>query len=307
VKKESRTTNRLIVGALLIVLALSTVVGQGGRGRDNPNSPKPTNPPSPRPRVRVPRTGGNASKRLSEPKILWTSKCDPRTSANYCNISKDPGILNEFYDAVKSVKGTLTYHVPDSKQELARYTVVIVDFCPGAANDNSLNAVKQFIQEGGSAFIMGGNFCKSAKHFTSWWASQLTRDFGVTFTSDDDVNNPWVDAMAMHPTTLDVKKIYVHRHVYLNVVSPSQSILTISGRPISAIYDGTGTFVAFSSETFEWGGVHRPEIASSDNFVFWQNALKWLISRSQDKRLKLRKTSSIMTSQPIKGAALSTN
>lgn len=234
-----------------------------------------------------------SSANSSQPKILWANDCDPRTSANYCQISNSLAILNEFYDAVNSVNGTITYHVPSSKQELAPYTVVILDFCFGAANDNSIDVIKQYIQKGGSAFIMGGNFCvpdPANNHSTAWYATQLTKDFGVTFTFDDDNKTQWADSIDVHHTTLDVNRLYFFRHAYLSVASPSKSIIRINGRPIAAIYDGTGTFVALSDEGFEWGGgSHSEEIASSDNFVFWRNSLQWLISQSDTKRSKLKR------------------
>src|ERR1700674_4156289 len=294
----------ILVVAISLFLCSTASAFQGGGGESTKKRPST--------KKEVPKNNStpstwNASKpkpssaNLSEPKILWANDCDPRTSANYCQISNSLAILSEFYEAVKSVNGTVTYHVPNSKQELAAYPVVILNFCFGAANDNSINVIKQYIQDGGSAFIMGGNFCRAGEHFTSWWASQLTKDFGVTFTSDDDIKNQWADSIDVHPTTLDVQRIYSFRHAYLNVASPSKSIVRISERPIAAIYDGIGTFVALSDESFEWGAAFlNEEIASSNNFVFCQNALRWLIGRSQAKRLKPRRASKFITSEPNK-------
>lgn len=226
-----------------------------------------------------------SSTNLSESKILWTDNCDPRKDSERCQISAREAVTANFYEVIKSVNGKITYKIPASKEELESYKVVIVDFCSDDTNENFINIIKEYIQSGGSAFILGGNTCQTGGYNTSWWASRLTKDFGVTFTSDDDYKTAWADEVGGHPTTLKIKRMYFSQHAYLNVSSPSEAILTVSERPIAAIYDGTGAFVALSDDVgFGWAPNSWENLGPTDNFRFWQNALTWLIRHSKTKR-----------------------
>lgn len=255
--------------------------------------PKPTKPVATKPTVSKSTTPPKTAKKpkpppvkLSESKIIWTDNCDPREDSERCQISAREAVTASFYDVIKSVNGKITYKIPASKEELESYSVVIVDFCLDNANEYLINVIKEYIQSGGSAFILGGNSCQSGGHNTSW-ASQLTKDFGVTFSSDDNYDTLWANAVGSHPTTLKIEKMYFSGNAYLNVSSPSESILTVNNRPIAAVYDGTGAFVALADDVgFGWGPNSWENLGSTDNFRFWQNALAWLIKHSKTKSQK---------------------
>jgi hypothetical protein len=161
----------------------------------------------------------------TDPKILWTEYCDPRITK--CSgpdnlIETNLAIHEEFYRAIDSVNGTIVYDVPYSKWDLESYSMIIVDFC-GTANENTTTAIKQYIESGGSAIITGSGWCD-----TSSYASQITEDFGVTFTNDNDKTNQWSNSIKYHSITNGVNKLFFFRHAYLNVTSPSQVIVEVS-------------------------------------------------------------------------------
>jgi uncharacterized membrane protein len=183
---------------------------------------------------------------------------------------------------VKSVNAKITYKIPDSPEELAAYKVVIVRFC---LNDNSeenlVNLIKEYLQSGGSAFILGGNTCPGI-HPTSWWATQLTKDFGVTFGTKDNSGNAMATSVSSHPTTIKVNKMYLSGYVYLNVSDPAESILSVNEQPIAAAYTGTGSFVALADDVgFGWEPNRWDNLGPTDNFTFWRNSLRWLINQSK--------------------------
>jgi PEGA domain len=220
--------------------------------------------------------------------ILWTDDCDPRTDSLRCSISTREAVTAGFYDVVKSVNAKITYKIPDSIEELKSYKVVIVYLCSDEINENSINLIKEYLQGGGSAFILGGNTCQPGGHPTSWWASQITKDFGVTFGTKDDSNPAWTDdAVGTHPITLKLKKIYFSQHADLNVSDPSEPILSVSGKPIAAVYSGIGAFVALSDDAeFGWQPNRWENLGPTDNFTFWRNSLRWLINQSKIKKSK---------------------
>ena len=81
--------------------------------------------------------------------------------------------------------------------------------------------------------------------------------------------------------------MYFSGNAYLNVSSPSESILTVNDRPIAAVYDGTGAFVALADDVgFGWCPNSWENLGQTDNFRFWQNALAWLIRHSKTKSQK---------------------
>jgi hypothetical protein len=315
---------KTVYSILFIWLFAVAGFSQSGIGRTPPPNPTPRKTPKPTPRlpivhptpIKTPRPTPSPTPRPTSMKtprptplpplanILWTDNCDPRDDPeNKCQPadSLDLERLNKFYGAIKSVSGKLTYSVPLSKEDLEPYKVVIVDFCTDTANENSLTAIKEYIQSGGSAFIVGGNVCDSGGHKTSYWASELTKAFGVTFNSNDDSTNQWSDFIAVHPVTAKVNKMYFDYHSSLTVDSPSKTVIGITEKPIAAVYGETGSFVTLSDDGFGWGKLSRD--AQSNNFVFWRNALKWLISRNKTKTSKYsssKNADNTNTLQPIR-------
>jgi hypothetical protein len=297
-----------IAGAILITLLFALIGIAQGEGTNKPSKiavdkikpikPVAGKPPkttvikqqTPKPSPAIPTVVGKpspSSNKFSD--ILWTDNCDPRTDTEHCSLTTREDVINGFYDIVKSVNAKITYKIPNSTEELAKYKVVIVRFCSDDNNEETLvNLIKEYLQSGGSAFILGGNTCQSGGHPTSWWATRLTKDFGVTFGSEDDYKSVWADAtVGNHPTTLKLKKIYFSQHSNLNVSAPSESTLTVSGEPIAAVYSGTGTFVALSDDTeFGWAPPAYQKLGQNDNFSFWRNSLRWLISQSKINKSK---------------------
>jgi uncharacterized membrane protein len=220
--------------------------------------------------------------------ILWTDNCDPRTDSERCSISPRETVTAGFYDVIKSVNAKITYKFPDSLEELASYKVVVVRFCSDDNNEEKLvDLIKQYLQSGGSVFILGGNSCQPAGHPTSWWASQITKDFGVTFGSKDDYKDAWADAVGSHPITIKLNKMYFSPHTNLNVFSPAESVLSVNEQPIAAVYTGAGSFVALADDVgFGWQPNRWENLGATDNFTFWRNSLRWLISRSKTKKSK---------------------
>ncbi len=147
--------------------------------------------------------------------------------------------------------------------------------------------IKDYIQAGGSVFILGGNTCQSGGHPTSWWASRITKDFGVTFGSEDNYKVAWADAVSGHPTTLKLNKMYFSQYAYLNVSDPAESILNVNEQPIAAVYNGKGSFAALADDVeFGWSPNSWEKLGPTDNFTFWRNSLRWLISQSKIKKSK---------------------
>ncbi len=220
--------------------------------------------------------------------ILWTDDCDPRTDPERCSISPRVEVSDEFYSMIKSVNAKITYKIPDSLEDLATYKAVIVSFCSDENNEETLvNLIKDYIKSGGSAFILGGNICQSNGHRSSWQASQITKDFGVTFGSEDDYKAVWADVVGGHPTTSKLSKMYFSQHAKLTVSDSAESILSVNEQPIAAAYTGTGSFVALADDAeFGWSPPAYQKLGPTDNFTFWRNSLRWLISQSKIKKSK---------------------
>ena len=116
------------------------------------SAPKPTKPVAAKPTVsksmpstKVVSKPKPSSANLGEPKILWTDDCDPRKDSNRCSISTREAVTDRFYDVIKLVNGKITYKIPESKEELESYQVVIVHFCSDNINENLINVIKMRI------------------------------------------------------------------------------------------------------------------------------------------------------------------
>lgn len=231
--------------------------------------------------------------------ILWTDDCDlldeknkvtdekDKTKKTRCGMPTNDKVIYKFRDAI-NLLGKITYQIPKSKGDLDSYQVVIVNFCSDTADENSLNAIKEYLQAGGSAFILGGNICDMGGHKTSWWANQLTEKFGVTFTNEKFAT-AWVDVIHRHQITNNINKMYFKHYAYLNISGSSEAVLTINGQPIAAAYDGKdggGAFVVLSDDLEYGWGPNVGDNFSADNIDFWKNSLRWLIERSKANRSK---------------------
>jgi uncharacterized membrane protein len=290
---------KTIYSILFVCLFAFIGFSQTGSGRPTPTpTPRPTPRPTPGPTVyptptRTPIVNPTPVRTPRPPpppppaKILWTDDCDPRTDSERCSITPREAVTAGFYDVIKSVNAKIIYKIPESKEELAEYKVVIVSLCSDESNENLVSLIKEYLQSGGSAFILGGNTCQSGGYPTSWWASQLTKDFGVTFGSQDDYKVAWADVVGTHPTTSKLKKMYFSQHAFLNISNPAESILNVNSQPIAAVYNGIGAFVALGDDVgFGWNPNNWDNFGATDNFTFWRNSLRWLISQSKIKKSK---------------------
>jgi hypothetical protein len=211
----------------------------------------------------------------SEPSILWTRNCDPRTDPDYCGFS-DLYVLNEFYSTIQSINGKITYSMPSSLSDLEQFKIVVVDFCTFDLSNNELiTIVKQYLELGGSAIVMGDDRFYCHDKYASEWASLLTKEFGITFTGNNESEN-FGEPIAHHPIAEGINSVFAFTHNYLEVSAPSQTVFQINEKPFIAVYHGKGKIVAIADLGFYWGSDFNTEITKSENFLLWKNMLGWL-------------------------------
>ncbi len=222
--------------------------------------------------------------RADHMRILYASSCDPRTDPHFCSISNSLTILNEFYTTIREVGATIQYTMPQSLDQLRQYDVVIANYCSSLYVSNTTPLLSEYVAQGGSVIVLGDNFCivggdSQGNVSAARAANALTASRGITFTMDDVINVQFSDQVLAHPATLNVNTIYSYRHAYLQVSSTVSPVVTMDARPFIGIYDGAGTLIAIPNVGFEWGNSFT-QVAASDNFVFWRNALLWLSLKS---------------------------
>ena len=219
-------------------------------------------------------------------RILWTEDCDPRTDPDHCSVG-DPAILTPFYNVLAGLDASLTYHVPTSLAELAPYDVVLANFCSQGISAELVTLLKQYVATGGSIVVMGDNACVGIGPpwaSSAAWATKLTQGWGITFTTDDDVDTQLFDPMVSHPITAGVQHLYSSRHAFLTLSKTARAVFEQDRNVFTALYEGAGTAIAIPDVGFHW---LRSDAPTNDNFLFWHTMLHWLIQQSHAKRQTL--------------------
>ena len=167
--------------------------------------------------------------------------------------------------------------MPSSEAELNNYDVVIADFCSSLGTQGA-GYIRDYVHAGGSTIILG-DMCGTAEGDARDIATFLTKEWGITFGTQDNTSVQEFYSISPHPITGGVKKI-AGCCSFLQVSQPSQTLVSQGKYDFLAFYDGQGTVVAISGALFytNWRGL------DNDNFVLWQNTIGWLIQKAHEKR-----------------------
>jgi hypothetical protein len=113
-------------------------------------------------------------------RILYTSECDPREDAHFCQLADSPDELAGFFATVAKF-GKLEFRWAPSVK-LSDYAAVIFDSCQGSGG---VRALDSYLEKGGRALILGDNFCSSAGLASARNANLVLQGSGLDFSDSD--------------------------------------------------------------------------------------------------------------------------
>jgi uncharacterized membrane protein len=214
-------------------------------------------------------------------RILWIADCDPRTDEQHCHQGDDLDSFAPFYQAIEEVPAILEYDNPASLEQFTEYDIVIANFCSDVIEGSTVEALADYIDNGGAVVVMGDNTClagpKQPQPMAATAANELTQRYGIRFTQDDTREVQYAATVVKHPITQDVDTIAFFRNTYLQIIPAITPILNIHDEPVVAVYKGKGKVVAIASVSFQYDWIrYFPETDWSNNFILWKNILTWL-------------------------------
>lgn len=113
-------------------------------------------------------------------RLLYTSECDPREDARFCQLADSLDELAGFFAALADF-GKLEFRSPSSVR-LSDYAAVIFDTCQASGGKSSLDA---YLERGGRALILADNFCLGARLASARSANLVLQGFGLDFSDSD--------------------------------------------------------------------------------------------------------------------------
>jgi hypothetical protein len=113
-------------------------------------------------------------------RILYTSECDPRQDAHYCQLADSLEELAGFFATVAKF-GKLEFRWSPGVK-LSDYAAVIFDSCQGTGGVQLLDS---YLEQGGRALILADNFCSSAGLASARSANVVLQDSGLDFSDSD--------------------------------------------------------------------------------------------------------------------------
>ena len=226
-------------------------------------------------------------------KILIAESCDPRVMSDYCG-NESFEVFENFFSVLENLNADFVYGIPREQINLAAFDVIVVDFCATLLtfNQADISLLDKYIRSGGSAIVMGHGFCGFGFEYPDYLldreyeANTLTSEYGIDFNSEEIGYSRWTTLISKHPITTNITSLYTFADsgsVSLNVVQPSEALAEVDGMPFIALYDGDGTIVAIGFSEFFRGTDLENYVEKSDNFLFWDNMLRWLIQKSRQK------------------------
>ncbi len=166
--------------------------------------------------------------------------CDPRASANYCQISSDFAKLQPFFNVISSV-GTIDFKAFTSVDPYA-YDVVILDCCRtnlAPIRDRLLTYINT---THGGVWVVGSQSCWRASTSSAQLANSILQEYGIRFGSDDPTDRTCHTVSADKQTGIlkGINSLSFFRLVPQTVISPGRSVLEdTAGRPILSVYERT--------------------------------------------------------------------
>jgi hypothetical protein len=115
-------------------------------------------------------------------RLLYTSECDPREDARFCQLADSLDELAGFFAAVADF-GKLEFRSAPSVA-LHDYAAVIFDTCQSSGGGRQLQA---YLEQGGRALILADNFCLAAGLASARSAGALLRGSGIDFSEADPI------------------------------------------------------------------------------------------------------------------------
>ena len=115
-------------------------------------------------------------------RLLYTSECDPREDAHFCQLADSLDELAGFFATVADF-GKLEFRSAPSVK-LSDYAAVIFDACQGNDSGRLLQA---YLEQGGRTLILADNFCVGAGLVSARNASALLRGSGIDFSEADPI------------------------------------------------------------------------------------------------------------------------
>jgi hypothetical protein len=249
--------------ALLSVIAVLLAVGCGDNGGDTP-TPTPTPTPIPKRVVlvnwgstgmlwagslstscdeirMVKNTLQTLAQRQTGIRVLYAgdSACDPRTSANFCNLVSDWSRLAPFFTMIDSI-GTIEFKAYSSVDPYA-YDVVILDCCRTnlAPIKTSIANYIDTVAHGG-VLVVASNSCYRSGTQSSQLANTIVQAYGMTLTTEDPTARGCFAVPAEKRTGIlsDVTQLDLFRVAPQVVVAPARSVFeNATGQPIIAVYE----------------------------------------------------------------------
>jgi len=113
-------------------------------------------------------------------RILYSSECDPREDAHFCQLAESADELAGFFATVAKF-GKLEFRWAPSLK-LSDYAAVIFDSCQGSGG---VRALDSYLEKGGRALILGDNFCSSAGLPSARNANAVLQGAGLDFSDGD--------------------------------------------------------------------------------------------------------------------------
>lgn len=221
-------------------------------------------------------------------RIMWTAGCDPRVSPNQCNLGSITS-LTAFYEMVDALGATVDYVVPMNEATLSGYDVIIIDTCSSvSAAEPVLSLLRDYIAAGGSALVLGSNDCIPLGREAAALANEITSDRGIRYTRDDI---RWYGQTVFatpvpigHPVLESVRHVNFHSHAALMLDESAQPLLALKDYTVAAVADDpeAGSLIAVAT-TIEFPLDRGLTSQGDDKFIFWDNALRWLVENSREK------------------------
>jgi hypothetical protein len=249
----------------LAALPVAAILLAAGCGGDGEVAPTPTPTPTPIPKRPVLVSWGSfgvlwagssstpcdeirmfkniltsLAQRQTGVRVLYAddSACDPRTSANYCQITSDPAKLQPFFNMINSI-GSIEFKKYSSVDPYA-YDVVILDCCHTSLTSIT-PAVTNYINTAhGGMWVVGSNACLRGGTSSAQLANSVIQAYGMSFTALDPGTRECLTVPADRRTGIlqDVTSIDPFRVAPQTVVSPARSLLeNASGQSLVSVYE----------------------------------------------------------------------